>query len=108
MLPEDRQLMIEDCIRRMNATEVTDRVEAAALAGRLGARAWQAVPGLVALLKDGDAQVRKVAALALGDMGTAAAEAVPALREALGDASEAVRRRAAIALNEIGAEAPAA
>src|SRR5262249_49183310 len=59
-----------------------------------------AVDGLVALLKDSDAGVRRQAAAALGEIGNA--RAVTGLTEALKDSDADVRQHALSALGEIG------
>ncbi|MBK8269322.1 MAG: HEAT repeat domain-containing protein [Planctomycetes bacterium] len=60
-----------------------------------------AVPELIKLLANDDAQVRWYAIDALGRIGTAASEAVPALKEAAEDEDESVRKNAAWALFQI-------
>lgn len=59
-----------------------------------------AIEGLVGLLKDTDAGVRRQAAAALGEIGNP--RAVPSLIEALKDADPDMRQRAISALGEIG------
>ncbi len=60
--------------------------ERAALAlGLIGPAAKEAVPALIATLRDEDGLVRGYAAYALGEIGPAANEAVPALEAAARD-----------------------
>ena len=66
---------------------------------RIGA---EAVPALIAALRDPDAPVRLQAARALSRIGPEAAPAVPALTAALSDHDVLVRRNAARALGQIG------
>jgi len=82
----------------------SDRREAAYQLGRIGAKAKDAVPALIATLGDSDSGVRETAALALGEIGPEAKAAVPALIQALGDEDEGVREGAAIVLGDIGPE----
>ncbi len=60
------------------------RIAAFAL-GKIGPAAKEAVPALIAALKDEDKDVRVYAASALGHIGPAAKEAVPALEAAARD-----------------------
>ncbi len=53
--------------------------------GWIGPAAAEAVPALMAALKDKDKKVRRNAAFALGEIGPAAKEAVPALEAAVRD-----------------------
>src|SRR2546428_11840782 len=64
----------------------------------------QALPRLLAVLKDPNPEQRRTAAQSLGKI--ARKEAVPALMEALRDPDAGVRRHAAWALGLIGEEAP--
>ena len=66
-----------------------------------GPSAAEAVPALVAALKDPNKPVRRGAADALANIGPAAAGAVPALVAALKDPDEIVRQHAADALRSI-------
>jgi HEAT repeat protein len=70
----------------------------------IGPEAKEAVPALIAALKDQDAGVRWEAATALGEIGLEAKEAVPALIAALKDQNELVRWYAARALKTIKPE----
>jgi HEAT repeat protein len=65
----------------------------------------KAVPFLLNVLKDRDAEQRQTAAQALGKIGRA--EAVPALLESLGDEDPRVRRQAVWALGAIGEQTDA-
>lgn len=78
-----------------------------ALAG-LGPDAANAVPNLIPLLADGNAENRWTAAGALAAIGSKSAAAVPDLIVALNDVDEKVRWYAAWALGEIGPAAAAA
>jgi HEAT repeat protein len=74
----------------------------------IGAEAKTALPQLVPLLKDSDANVRSSAAYALGSMGAEAKTALPQLVPLLKDSDANVRSNAASALGSIGAEAKTA
>ncbi|MCC3507422.1 MULTISPECIES: HEAT repeat domain-containing protein, partial [unclassified Microcoleus] len=76
--------------------------------GNIGAEAKTAVPQLVSLLKDSDANVRSRAAYVLGNIGAEAKTAVPQLVSLLKDSDADVRSSAADALGNIGAEAKTA
>jgi len=85
------------------------RANAAEALGSIGPDAQTAIPTLLELLQDSQADVRKAAADALGNLGPASKEAVPALTALLSDKESAVRGPAARALGRIGPEAkPAA
>jgi HEAT repeat protein len=71
--------------------------------GQIGPAAKEAVPALIAVLKDEDSELRASAATALGGIGPAAKEAVPALSVALKDKDKRVREIAASALRKIRA-----
>ncbi|MGL5062020.1 MAG: HEAT repeat domain-containing protein, partial [Microcoleus sp.] len=73
--------------------------------GIIGAEAKNAVPQLIPLLQDSDADVRSNAATALGRIGAEAKTTVPRLIPLLQDSHPLVRINAAFALGEIGAEA---
>ena len=75
------------------------RESAASSLGKIGAAA---VPSLIVVLHDTDADARSYAANALGEIGPAAKSAVPALVEALKDADIGVRMSAETALPKIG------
>ena len=68
----------------------------------LGKIGLEAVPALIAALKDSYWHVREAAADALGNIGPAAKDAVPALIAALKDSNKFVRRATAYALGGIG------
>ena len=67
-----------------------------------GKAAFDALPGLLRALKQGDARTRARAADDLGHLGSKAARAVPALMAALGDRSASVRASASLSLGNIG------
>lgn len=67
-----------------------------------GKAAFDALPGLLRALKQGDARTRARAADDLGHLGAKAAPAVPALMDALGDRGPRVRASAGLALGNIG------
>lgn len=68
--------------------------------------AWtRAIPGLVALLKDPNAEIRQRAVLALGQCGPAARDALTPLSATLADRDTAVRVGAAQVMQSIGAKA---
>ncbi len=67
----------------------------------IGPEAKDAVPALIAALKDPDEKVRERAAESLDRIGPAAKDAVPALIAALKDSNEDVRNKAAGALRRI-------
>ncbi len=98
--PRNDEEKVADLIRRLQSADPRARLNAATVLGRMGPRALEAAPALVAALRDDNVHLRKMAALALGDLG--AVEAVPPLIEALRDPDAAVRRRAAVALGELG------
>jgi len=83
-------------------TNVKVRRNAALALGFMKANQKEAVPALVAALKDPDAEVRRDAAFALGEIGPGAKEAVPALIAALKDPDGGVRRIAIGVLGMIG------
>jgi hypothetical protein len=68
-----------------------------------GKAAFDALPGLMRALKQGDVRTRARAADDLGHLGAKAAPAVSALMRALGDRSARVRASASLALGNIGA-----
>jgi HEAT repeat protein len=78
-----------------------DGVVRSSAADALGRMGGEAVPALIAALKDQDGVVRRFAADALGRMGAAAKEAAPALIAALKDQDGVVRNSAADALGQI-------
>jgi HEAT repeat protein len=84
------------------APEPKDRRYAVGALAEIGSAATEAVPAVIAALRDTDEVVRAGAAAALGKIGPAAAETVPALIAALGDADKMVRRSAAGTLEHIG------
>src|SRR5262245_53462906 len=83
--------------------DVKVRREAVTAMGALKVK--DAVPDLIAALKDSDEGVRAKAAEALWALGPEAREAVPALTLLLQDASAGVRLNAAGALGDIGPDA---
>lgn len=64
-----------------------------------------AIPGLVELLKDPQAEIRQRAVLALGQIGTEARAALPALIAALSDRDDVVRVGAAQIMQTLGTQA---
>jgi HEAT repeat protein len=95
----EHEARIRQLIGRLGHADPVVRIQAAGVLGVLGSAARGAVPALVGLLDQGDAQDRRLAALTLGYIG--AGEAVGPLRHALEDADEVVRRLAAAALEKI-------
>ncbi len=73
--------------------------------GRLGPRAFCAVPALALALKDSDPRAAAAAAETLGAIGRDAADAVPALAEAMRGSNIVLCRVASKALGQIGAPA---
>jgi HEAT repeat protein/type 1 glutamine amidotransferase len=86
----------------LNGTDSDVRVEAILALGDLGAEANNALPTLVALLKDEAPDVRFFAASVLGRIGAAAVPGVTAL---LHDGKDSLRAAAAQALGRIGPDA---
>lgn len=78
------------------------RIEAIRAVARYGAKAADAVPALVGLLKHPDPAVRWNAARALGKLEITAKPAVPDLVAAMSDPDAEVREHAAEALGDIG------
>src|SRR6516162_9321846 len=83
-------------------TNVKVRRNAALALGFIKANQKEAVPALVAALKDPDGGVRRIAIGVLGMIGLGAKEAVPALIAALKDPDAGVRRSAADTVGELG------
>jgi HEAT repeat protein len=96
-MPTDDPL--PDLIRALRGKTPTDRARAARDLGRLGWLARDAMPALLAALKDEDAKVREAAAQALGQMGP---DALPALVTMLGHDDKYVRRNAVWAMGKLG------
>jgi HEAT repeat protein len=71
--------------------------------GDIGPGAAEAVPALIALLRNQDVGSRNNAAIALRGIGPEAKSALPALREALSDPNGDVRRFASLAIEKIEA-----
>ena len=69
--------------RSQRLLDPTVRLKAVEVLGRMGDDAAAAVPDLVKLLDDPDADVRKAAARTIGRIGPAAKAAVPALMQKL-------------------------
>jgi HEAT repeat protein len=90
---------LPDLIRALRGKAPVDRVRAAKDLGRLGWLARDAMPALVAALKDDDAKVREAAAQAVGQMGP---DALPALSAMLGHHDKYVRRNAVWAMGKLG------
>ncbi len=80
---------------------VSVRQKAVTVCGQLPKLTKQAVSPITDLLKDGDLQLRKVAADALGAYGPEAIVAVPKLREAAEADDDALREAAKAALEKI-------
>ncbi len=81
--------------------DARQRAEAAGALGEMGPQAREAVPDLVAALRDDDPLVRRQAARALGRIGPAAKDAIPDLNRALVDPDRQVFREAMLALRSI-------
>ena len=111
-LERDRGRMqsIQRHLLGLAAPEPLDRQHAVSALGRIGPAAPEAVPALMAALRDPEGKVRKTAAEALGKIGPAAAEAVPevvpVLVAALRDPEGLVRRAAAEALGRVRSVSP--
>ena len=90
---------LPDLVRALRSKAPVDRVRAAKDLGRLGWLAREAIPALVAALKDDDAKVREAAAQAVGQMGP---EALPALAGMLDHTDKYVRRNAVWAMGKLG------
>jgi HEAT repeat protein len=84
------------------------RWNAARTLGKIGPAAKEAVPDLIAALKDSDALVREHAAEALGDIGPQAKESISALEKVLKDPDARVRRDAVRSLGQMGSAAKSA
>ena len=87
---------------QLHGTDSNARVEAILALGDLGGEAKSALPEMLALLKDGAADVRFFGGMALGRVWDAA---VPAVTELLHDTNGLVRAAAAQALGRIGPDA---
>lgn len=96
-MPTDDPL--PDLVRTLRGKAPVDRVRAAKDLGRLGWLARDAMPALVAALKDEDAKVREAAAQAVGQMGP---DALPALTTMLTHHDKYVRRNAVWAMGKLG------
>ncbi|MEX0712485.1 MAG: HEAT repeat domain-containing protein [Pirellulales bacterium] len=101
-------LSVDDCIHELDGSDHHGRWRAARRLRDLGPRAKQAIPALVAVLEDDDADVASMAAEALGAVGAATDVVVPSLAEALAHPDWVVRWSAAGALARIGPDARAA
>ena len=93
---------VVDFVRQLQSQNVDVRLSAVKALARIGPEAKEAVPALIAALKDKDDGVRSFAAEALGRIGK---EAVPALIVALKDQNAGVRNSAVYTLGRIGPEA---
>ena len=83
-------------------TDASVRRGAAAALGHMGPDARDAVPALIAMVKnDADSDVREAVVPALGSIGPDAKAAAPALRDALTDKEQHIREAAAAALKRI-------
>lgn len=89
-------------LKELESEEPMLRYEAAAASGELGSEAEAAVPRLIAIAYDQDAEVQMAALMALGQID--GKEAKQALRRFLRDSDERVRTLAAQALGELAAE----
>ncbi|MEX2118646.1 MAG: HEAT repeat domain-containing protein [Pirellulales bacterium] len=99
---------VDDCIHELYGSDHHGRWRAARRLRDVGPRAKQAIPALVAVLEDDDADVASMAAEALGAVGAATEVVVPSLAEALAHPDWVVRWSAAGALARIGPDARAA
>ena len=77
------------------------RANAAQALGKIGPAAKDAVPALIAVVKDERSSIHEEAVNTLGEIGPAAAEAELALRDAVKDKDPNVRTAAARALRRI-------
>src|SRR5262245_51328408 len=82
--------------------EPRQRRQAAYALGRIGPPAQDAVPALIAALRDGDSEVRWQVTQALGRIGPAARAAVPALLGMVQEGHPDVRYTARQALERVG------
>jgi HEAT repeat protein len=105
--PCGHDIPLSKLVRQLRDPDPMVRCRAAHLIGHLGPEAKDAVPALIAALKDDkNSGLRYHAARALGDIGPAAKDALPALVIASKeDKDPAVRFRAAEAIERIDPEA---
>jgi HEAT repeat protein len=96
---------LPDLMRTLRSRGTAEKIRASKDLGRLGALARDAIPTLIALLRDDDAKVRETAAQAVGQMGVAA---IPALSGMLAHPDKYVRRHAVWALGKLGPQAKTA
>jgi HEAT repeat protein len=95
-------------IEKLKSSEPNERIEGAANLGMAGPKAEPAIPHLMPLLKDPNADVRRLAAFALGEIGPPASKALPELRAMMRDPDRDVIFQAANAIRSIDPEAPLA
>lgn len=100
--PEGVHRSLSKWIEDLKAPLPDQRKQAALMIAQKRAEAKEAVPALIAALKDADPVVRQFVAYALGEIGPGAAEAASALALALDDGESPVRSAAAEALGAIG------
>jgi HEAT repeat protein len=91
----------EDLLADLKSSREKDRVVAVRLLPQRKGDAVQAVPALIAALKDKESDVRRSAAIGLGNLGESAKESIPALRAAQRDRDARVREAVRVALSRI-------
>lgn len=97
--------LTEELVKALSDAEVSVRISvAAALAALESDKSKEAVPVLMAALKDREVENRRGAAFVLGQFGSAARPALAALTAALKDDSAEVRQAARTALKQIEAK----
>ncbi|MCG3204557.1 MAG: hypothetical protein KCHDKBKB_01272 [Elusimicrobia bacterium] len=97
---------ISEVRRNISSSDVYVRISAIAILSRMGPQAQDAVPDLIACLKDPHPLVRDEAVFALGQMGMAAQAAGPDLLEAYKTADAEAQSTIAEALKKIGIPPP--
>lgn len=99
-LPTPEDSRVARLARQLASKEVVERSKAVVALAKLGSKATEAVPHLIAVLSDWDAAVRSNTALALGKIGDP--RAVLYLIATLDDQEYVVREAACMALGELG------